>query len=378
MINTAPTKAVIAAPTINRIVEFEPVQILNNTILTVDSHTQENTATESKKNHSANQIRITQRIEETTKGVSKKIQSANRSRIKTNMYNPTLVNQPEISTTMLLQTKPEKNQNQKNLVVVQDEKNQKTEKKNPVAEKQDITLELNYSDTQELDSLLQFGFDAKTANQLFQQAIIHGKTKGYIARLIQYARENARQNPHGMVRRLIERGEERLSRADRWQQQSLFDQTQSEEKLKQTELKQQSQLNITQQAGLEITLETSTTEDELSSSIYPGANEVTLIEIENVSKGQTEIQGRIAKIYNLSNEEIQWWNQVVAQLKNSGYAAAVEIFGQSIGIRQERGRLLVVLRNLFDQHRAANYQSQLERAVASLTGQMPWLELTCL
>ncbi len=379
-VNAVPAKAVIAAPPINRRVELEPMQVINTVASSVDSYTQEDTASVSKKIHLPNQSRINRRVEETTTSVSKKVHSPNRSRIKTNMYNPTLVNQPEISTTMLMQPKLEKKQSQKNLVVVQDEKTQNFEKNNPITDERDISLELDYNDTQELDLLLQFGFDAKTANQLFQQAISHSKAKGYIARLIQYARENARQNPHGMVRRLIERGEERLSRADRWQQQTLFDQSQSEEKLKQTEIKQQLQLNITQQAELEINFDTAG--DGLSSSIYSGANEVAMASdnalVANVSKWQTEIQARIAKIYNISDEEVRWWNQVVEQLKNSGYAAASEIFCHSIGIRQERGRLLVILRNLFDQHRAANYQSQLERAVASLTGQLPWLELTCL
>ncbi len=131
----------------------------------------------------------TSRFGEESDTVIKKNQSPILSRIKTNMFD----NQPE--------TQPESTNLPKTPKLVVEE--------NSV----EITL------------LLDFGFDETVARKLISCAMKFNKPADYIKNIVQYARENASKNPRGMVRKLIESGEERITKSQRMQnyQQSRLD-----------------------------------------------------------------------------------------------------------------------------------------------------------
>ena len=71
--------------------------------------------------------------------------------------------------------------------------------------------------------LVSFGFSPNSATQLADTiAATYQTDNDYVPRLIAYAQSHARTNPQGMVRRLIERGEDRVRpTAQSWQQTKL-------------------------------------------------------------------------------------------------------------------------------------------------------------
>jgi len=189
----------------------------------------------------------------------------------------------------------------------------------------------------ETDLLRQFGFDPQTAATLAEKAFGLGKTSHYIQGILQYARENARQNPLGLARYLIERGEERLTKSDRWQQQSMFGQTPSEPE--------------------DFPVEENPDDFE--------ANETDHYAI---------IRARLATAHGLTHSDLERWNELLQLLSFSGAQNAAELFRSSIGYQDMAGNLRVIMRNLFDQRRAVAYRDQLERVVVQATGKMPQIE----
>ncbi len=151
------------------------------------------------------------------------------TRIKTNMKEPDLNNQPNTNTTML-ETKLSTRIVSTKLVGGDFIAN--------YAEQNGLTANTpaNYSNhldretvgegtdlpdfSQNIILLENFGFDPQTADRLASLVIQHRKPPEYVPDIIQYARENATTNPCGLVRRLIERGENRLTR-ERQQRQAL-------------------------------------------------------------------------------------------------------------------------------------------------------------
>lgn len=330
--------------------------------------------------------RVSERFNEKTETVSKKERSANPSRIKTNMYQTNQIIQPEKP------TMPQ--QVSENLVVSsKTEKeflptNEPSKDKQPKGEKKsDISQE---AETKALQMLVQFGFDTQVATHLVQQAISYGKEKSYIQSIIRYANENARQNPQGMARYLIERGEERLSRADRWQQQTLFDIFDDAEEAR-LDAEANSSSGSTGVYDVAYSKSTGVQVGSKPNSIgvySPDSADLTGVHSANdsnstgvyqnnsVKSRQNQTQIRLAETYRLSSEGLQWWQEIVAHLEQAGFQNAAEIFHTSIGLRQKPDKLIVVLRSLFDQQRAIAYKSQLERAVAAVTGELPWIEFT--
>lgn len=295
--------------------------------------------------------RVGGRIETVTPTVTKKEQSANPSRVKTNLHDLAFNNQPEITTITCGEVKTTSMANlpkNKGMVVEAEQEDLVTHSKldniSPIANDLDQNL------------LKQFGFDDFTASKLVECAASYGKPVGYIAQIIQYVRENARQNPAGMVRRLIERGEERLSRADRWQQQMMFA---AQNEAAKNNFDEEQQLDINQ-TGLINLLQ---------------AGQEKLEDKLNTAK-PSELQIKIAASYGLESSEIAQWQHIVAQLAVTTPGAG-ELFANSLGLWQESGHFLVVLRNLFDQRRAEFYRTHLERAVANLTGKLPTLDFVC-
>jgi|GEM_PF-2266345 len=131
----------------------------------------------------------TSRFTEEADTVTRKNQSLILSRIKTNMFD----NQPEIQ--------PESTTKAQTQKLVVEEK------------------------SEEILLLLDFGFDDTIARKLISCATKFNKPADYIKNIIQYARENASKNPRGMVRKLVENGEERVTKSQRMQnyQQSRLD-----------------------------------------------------------------------------------------------------------------------------------------------------------
>ncbi|HEX2916762.1 MAG TPA: hypothetical protein VH186_38735 [Chloroflexia bacterium] len=307
--------------------------------------TQEETVAVSKKERPVTLNRIGGRIKAESESVSKKEQPVTLSRIKTNKDKPVHSNQPEINTTMQpidQTTKPKTNP----VLVVEN----KLDKSNLVG--LDDIAGAKPSANQEL--LVQFGFDTQTARKLCQYLEAYNKPEDYLPRILRYARENARQNPQGMVRRLIERGEDRLSRADRWQQQSLFEQT----------------VTIEEEIG-EVGVSGESTEVAVIEDItYPLQQPQAV----NRTVEINTLWQQVARVYALTQQDFAWWEAVLGQLEKSGYSGAASLFRHGMGVREKQGRLLVILRNLFDQRRAAVYNDQLERAVAATTGQLPAID----
>lgn len=292
------------------------------------------TAGESKKIQSPTQYRVSDRIRPDSEAVSKKIHSPNPSRFKTSINKPTLKNQPEESTSMGKRnsTKPKTSQpNLEQLVVDSTDMNLESSKIQQV-----MTSATRLAET---DLLRQFGFDPQTAANLAEKAFSLGKTSHYIQGILQYARENARQNPLGLARYLIERGEDRLSKSDRWQQQSMFGQAISEP------------------------------ED------FPSKENLETSEAEaNETDHYALIRAKLATAHGLTHQDTERWNELLQLLSFSGAQNAAELFRSSIGYQDMAGNLRVIMRNLFDQRRAGAYRDQLERVVVQATGKMPHIE----
>jgi hypothetical protein len=192
----------------------------------------------------------------------------------------------------------------------------------------------------ETDLLRQFGFDPQTAANLAEKAFNLGKTSHYIQGIVQYARENARQNPLGLARYLIERGEERLTKSDRWQQQSMFGQSTAEPEDFPSE----------------------------ETPVDPGDTEA------NEADYYALIRAKLAGDHGLSRPDLEHWDELLQLLSFSGAQNAAELFRSSLGYEDAAGNLRVIMRNLFDQRRAAAYREQLERVVVQATGKMPRIE----
>ncbi len=334
-----------------------------------------NTVAVTKKDRSVLRARIEERIEVETVAVAKKDRSVNPSKIKTNSLKPTVFNQPEKANHEIGGLKRQAGATPHDLVVAfvgennvtYPKGNREAAKAEPSAWKEPSTQAMPLpSQTEtgpELQSLLDFGFDHQTAARLLEVAASQGKAEGYVERILRYCRENARQSPQGMARRLIERGEERLGRADRylWHQQNMF-------------------------GGAEPVLEPEGDFEEPLNSAEPPV--LTTAEPDNqpvsdlsqrkgfeVDAAIDSVQATLATAYRLGQADLVWWNGVLARL-NTASPTATDLFRRSVGLQSGDGRLVVVMRNLFDRRRAEAYAVQLERAVASVTGKLPQLEFT--
>jgi hypothetical protein len=261
--------------------------------LPVINRVQEVTATVSTKNQSPTLDRLSDRINYDTATVSKKKRSANLGRIKTMQHEPNSINQLDKST------------NQSGLVVGTI-----------------INSDIQLTSNPDLDLLLKFGFDRQSALQLVAKVTEYNKPPGYVETILRYARENARQNPPGLARHLIERGEERLTRAGRWQQQSLFE---------------------IPDAG-----------EELADSVPVTANNLTTA---------SQIGGQ------------DWWQSLLVTLHNQNSFAA-QLLGRGSGIR-EQNRLIINLPNLLDRRRAEPFADVFERIIADATGEWYKIEFVC-
>jgi hypothetical protein len=322
--NNQPTKPTLASPPVERTLRLKAEH--------KSQRIQVSTATVSKKIQSPLLDRIGERFEAESGTVSKKVRPVNPSRVKTMNHEPTLVSQPEKTTTILSQNTTKDEATGDNLVVVSQD---------------DRDLEYISPEKGGLDLLLKFGYDSQTANHLLECANRHNKPAGYLKRILNYATENARQNPQGMARRLIELGEDRLSRADRWQQSRLFDAAEPE------------------------MLEDLAAEEIIAS---PGSTNPAHDQPIAASSLASTSQVQIAKLYRLTAAELNWWHELVGDLKQAGWQEAAVLFGTGVGIRREKTRLVIIMRNLFDQQRALVYTHQLERAYLQQTGQLPKLE----
>lgn len=327
--SSQPTKPALAYPPVEQTVQLKSVQ--------QTQRIQVSTASVSKKIQLPLRDRIGERFAAESGTVSKKVRSANPSRVKTMNHEPIPVIQPEKTTTNSCQTNdfPGK-ATESNLVVVLEE-NKKLEY---------ISLE-----KAGLDLLLEFGYDNQTANSLLEYTNRYNKPAGYIKRILSYATENARQNPQGMARRLIERGEDRLSQADRWQQSRLF-----------------------------AAAEPEMLEDLTAEEIIASPDPINLAPDQPLaaSSSASTSQVQIAKFYRLTTAELNWWHELVEDLRQAGWTEAAVLFGSGVGVRREKMRLVVIMRNLFDQQRAMVYSSQLERAYLQQTSQLPKIEFLSL
>jgi hypothetical protein len=261
--------------------------------LPIINRTQEVTATVSTKNQSPTLDRLSDRINNDTDTVSKKKRPANLGRIKTMHYEPSSINQLDKST------------NQTGLVVETSAKTTSQPITNP-----------------NVDLLLKFGFDQQSAQQLAAKVVEYNKPPGYVETILRYARENARQNPPGLARHLIERGEERLTRAGRWQQQALF--------------------------------EVSDAGEEIAESIPATANNIA-------AAPQAVTQ--------------DWWQALIITLHNQNSFVA-QLLGRGSGKRNEN-RLIINLPNLLDRRRAEPFADVFERAIADATGEWYKIEFVC-
>lgn len=291
-----------------------------------------NTAGESKKIQPPTQYRVSDRLRSDSEAVSKEIQSPNPSRFKTSINKPASKNQPEESTSRGKEKPAKRKIPQPDpgpLVVDEVEMNLESSKIQQV-----MTSATRLAES---DLLRQFGFDPQTAATLAEKAFALRKNSHYIQGILQYARENARQNPLGLARYLIERGEERLTKSDRWQQQSMFGQAPAEP------------------------------ED------FPPEESP-----ENLEANETDhyaiIRAKLATAHGLTQPDLERWNELLQLLSFSGAQNAAELFRSSIGYEDMAGNLRVIMRNLFDQRRATAYRDQLERVVVQATGKMPQIE----
>ncbi len=365
-------KPLLDAPALERQFELESSQRIEGNI----ERTVEETPGVSKKVQPPILNRVGGRLPDDSHGVSKEVRPVNLSRIKTNKHEPTGLNQPEITTTMSsISTLPKRSINPKAL--------QRQSEKELVVDmsgREKVEQGLEYISPEPglagLTLLLQFGFDRHTATQLLQKATDYDKEPGYIQRILRYAAESARQNPQGMARRLIERGEERLSRADRWQQQILFEVGGSETV---------DDTHPTSSQSVEADIGPNEVDDRQGSPLQTDniglpdfeaekSPPQPALSIEAANSSLSHSQTQIAQAYNFSREEVEWWNGVVEGLALSGSQVASSFFRGGVGVRFGAGRLVVVLRNLFDQRRAAVYSSQLERAIVDYSGQLLRLE----
>ncbi len=305
--------------------EFEAVLADRIHVDTVETGAINNT--ESKKIQPPTQYRVSDRISPDSETAPKKIRTPNPSRFKTNMYKTASRIQPEESTIMAEAAPPVSG------VVVENEMGQEIG-----LESEKIEQAMNKA-TQlaEVDLLRQFGFDPQTSASLAEKALHFGKTGQYIQGILQYARENARQNPLGLARYLIERGAERLTRNGRYQQQSMFMAAQAQPEPEES------------------------LEDDIPSSA-PEADPYATI------------RAGLARANGIADSDLESWNGLLQLLAFSGAQNAAELFRSSIGYVDASGSLRVIMRNLFDQRRAVSYREQLARAVVQATGKMPQIE----
>jgi hypothetical protein len=192
----------------------------------------------------------------------------------------------------------------------------------------------------ETEMLRQFGFDPQTSAYLAEKVTGFGKDGQYIQDILEYARENARQNPHGLARYLIERGEERLNRRNRWQQQNMFTAAQP------------------QPESGDFAEET------------PVAPETETVELDPYAA----VRAKIAQAHGVSESDLARWSSFLQILAINGSQIASNLFRSSVGYEDSAGILRVVMRNLFDQRRAASHREQLERVIVQATGKMPRIE----
>ena len=286
--------------------------------------------TDSKKIQSPTQYRVSDRISPDSDTAPKKIRTPNPSRVKTNMYKTASNNQLEESTNMI----PSKRKATfiANQMVVESDSSLENEKMEQV-----LTDATRLAET---EMLRQFGFDPQTSIYLAAKVVAFGKDGQYIQDILEYARENARQNPHGLARYLLERGEERLNRRNRWQQQNMFvgGQTQPETGDFAEE---------TQQAGQTETVE-----------LDPYA----------------AVRAKIAQAHGVSENDLARWSGFLQILAINGSQIASNLFRSSVGYEDSAGTLRVIMRNLFDQRRAPSHREQLERVLVQATGKMPRIE----
>lgn len=283
--------------------------------------------TDSKKIQSPTQYRVSDRIGPDSVTAPKKIRTPNPSRVKTNMYKTASNNQLNESTIMT----PQKRKNAGEMVVESD------------SSLENEKLELVMSEATRLAEagiLRQFGFDPQTSVYLAEKALRFGKDGQYIQDILAYARENARQNPHGLARYLIERGEERLNRRNRWQQQNMFGAAPSRpEPAEQTE-------------------ET------------PDAPGTETVELDPYAAARA----KLAQTHGVAATDLERWNGLLQILAISGAQNASNLFRSSVGYIDAAGTLRVIMRNLFDQRRAASHREQLERVIVQATGKIPDIE----
>jgi hypothetical protein len=296
--------------------------------------------TDSKKIQPPTQYRVSDRIRPDSDTATKKIRTPNPNRVKTNMYKTASNNQLEESTSMTpskLKTTLIANQ-----VVVENDSSLENEKLEQV-----ITEATRLAET---EMLRQFGFDPQTSLYLAEKVARFGKDGLYIQDILQYARENARQNPHGLARYLIERGEERLNRRNRWQQQNMFGAAPSQP-----------------ETGdfAEATLDAGEPETET----VP-APETAALELDPYAA----VRAKIAQAHGIAESDLTRWSGFLQILAISGSQIASNLFRSSVGYEDSAGILRVVMRNLFDQRRAVSHREQLERVIVQATGKMPRIE----
>jgi hypothetical protein len=330
--------AALPVPTAGRKVITKKAAVTAEIELVTADRIHINTAGESKKIQSPTQYRVTDRLRPESDTVSKEIHPPTPSRVKTSINKPTTRIQPEESTTMEIDKPAKRKATQPKpaaLVVDIADMNLESSKLQQV-----MTSATRLAET---DLLRQFGFDPQTAANLAEKAFSLGKTSHYIQGILQYARENARQNPLGLARYLIERGEERLTKSDRWQQQSMFGQTIAEPEDFQAEL---------------------------SPAGENAAGEAEANETDHYAL----IRAKLAADNGLSGQTLERWNELLQLLSFTGAQNAADLFRSSLGYEDTAGNLRVIMRNLFDQRRAAAYREQLERVVIQATGKMPQIE----
>lgn len=251
--------------------------------------TQVNTATSIKKKQLPNPRKNSHRITTDSTTESKKEQPPNLVRVKTSINQPTAINQPEITT------------NQTTSLVVT----------NP-----------------DFDLLLNFGFDQQTAQTLLNAATRHNKLTGYLETILQYSRENARRNPLGLARRLIETGEDRLTRAERWQQQNLFS-------------------NLP--------------------TVPPTLEQINPDSIGHIPTHSQTVQSAPAE----SAPDAAWWSTLLQTLQRQ-HSPVAALLNHSLANRQGR-TLQITLRNLVECRRASSYTDVFQRTIADACGD--WFEL---